>query len=66
MDRNLEKSQLINFLFMKIIMYNMLLQPWKHNPEFEISQNHQAYENFFFISSVFYQIICDIQNEYLK
>lgn len=34
LDWSLEKSQIINFLFMKIILYNMMLQPWKYSPQF--------------------------------
>lgn len=40
---------------MKIIIFNMLLQPWKYdNEKFNIAENKQAYENFYYISSVFY------------
>lgn len=32
-DRTLEKSQIINFIFMKMIIYNVLAQPWKIDAE---------------------------------
>lgn len=32
-DKSLEKSQIINFLFMKIIIYNVIAQPWKIDEE---------------------------------
>lgn len=66
MDKELEKSQIVNFVFMKLIIYNMLLQPWKYNEElFNINENKQSYENFYYLSSVFYKIVEYLQDKYL-
>jgi hypothetical protein len=31
MDKSMEKSQIISFFFMKILIYNILLQPEKYD-----------------------------------
>ena len=66
MDRWLEKSQLISIFFIKIIIYNLLLQPWKYNPEKYNIKNETLYNNFYYFSSVFYQLICEVQQNFIK
>lgn len=52
---------------MKLVIFNMLLQPWKYSEEiFNINENKQGYENFYYIGSVFYQIIEHIQDKLLE
>ena len=42
---------------MKVILFNLLLAPWKYSQSnFGLSKNPQAYENFYFFSSLFYRI----------
>ena len=66
LDKDLEKSQIISILFVKIIIYNLLLQPWKYNPEKYSISNEELYKNFYYISSVFYQLVCESQQNYIK
>ena len=52
---------------MKLITYNMLLQPWKYSEQrFNINENKQAYENFYYFSSVFYYLIEHVQEKYVE
>lgn len=66
MDKALEKSQIINFFFFKIILYNVLLLPWKYDKKkFDLEEGY-FYKNIHFYASVFYQIMNEIQEDYLE
>jgi hypothetical protein len=54
MDKNMEKSQIINFLYLKIILCNILLHPEKVDRQMFPPENATLNQNFYLIGSIWY------------
>jgi hypothetical protein len=67
MDTNLEKSQIINLLIFKLIIFKYLLHPWSFWLDaFNPSENEILTKNLKFLASIIYEIFVEIQEFYLS
>lgn len=62
-DKSLQKSQIINYLFMKIIIYNILGQSWKIDADKFDKDKQILQQNILIVTSIFYELLMDIQDD---
>lgn len=54
LDRNMEISQIINFVCNKILLYNSILNPGKVDAKLFPSDDEVINKNFYFLGSIWY------------
>ena len=62
LTKNMEKSQIISFLFIKVLVYNTIITPEKIDFEKFGDEKQILRQNMFLIGSIFYRICTDLQD----
>ena len=65
MEKNMEKSQIINVVCLKMLNYNAIPFPEKVDAERFSDEETTMRDNLFFIGSIWYEICLELQDRYL-